>query len=242
MNIFIRIGALLLLMGALCFFYLKRPGAAPQPQAGTATPPPAAGEDAGPDLSTPKGVALAFANAVAAGDEDAMSKLVIGNGTHSYAYYAGVAEVVSAEHVFEMALKSRFGDSCELPREIESLGHLPTMPANFDELKEEIDGDKASLADASGHVGVRLKKVDGAWKVDFYAADAASEPGETEDKDKAREQIAAARKGFDQVSTKLIEGKYTDCKTAIDAVKEAIGPMVKAYFGAGILSVPVTAG
>jgi hypothetical protein len=186
--------------------------------------PPQAPRPPPPDPSSPKGVSLAFANAVAAGDAAAMRKLAAGADSRMLAYYAGFTDLVASQHLFTTALKARFGDDCLLPPEIEHLGNLPPMPSNFDELTEKIDGDKAVLVDASGHTGVRLRKVDGNWKVDFDAVDAALPPGAAESIATAQQQFAATKKGFDQTTAKIIDGTYTDCQSALDGLKTALGP------------------
>lgn len=177
-----------------------------------------------PDPSSPKGVSLAFANAVAAGNAEAVRKMAAGTDSRMLAYFTSFADLVASQHLFATALKARFGDDCQLPPEIEHLGHVPSMPSNFDELTEKIDGDKASLVDGSGHAGVRLKKVDGNWKVDFEAVDAALSPDDTANIAKAQQQFAATKKGLDQTTAKIIDGTYTDCQSALDGLKTAIGP------------------
>ncbi len=77
--------------------------------------------------------------------------------------------------------------------------------------------------DASGHAGVRLKKVGGDWKVDLRAAEALLPPGGAAELDKEREQFAATKKGFNETTAKILDGAYTDCQSALDGVKAAIG-------------------
>ena len=212
------------LLGA-CAACSKHAGSPPQ---ALATPPvlslPVAPPAAGADDPEPKKTALAFANALAGGDIATAAKMVEGTDTRTFAYFAGFAQVVASEHLFAAALKSRFGDAATIPPEIEHIGNLPSMPSNYDQLTEQIDGDKAALIDASGHTGVHLKKVDGTWKIDLFAAEASLPPGAAENLDKTAKQFAAAKKCFDQATAKILDGSYPDSKAALDAVKAAANP------------------
>ena len=190
--------------------------APPQPGA---TPAPAPGDDS----SSPKKAALAFASAMVAGDAARMRTLATGTDGKLFAYYSGLAEMVQAQHILTEALKQRFGDDCQLPAEIEHIGNLPPMPANYDQLAEKIDGDSATLVDSAGHAGVKLKNVDGAWKVDLEAADAALQPDALAGMPREEQHFAAMRKAFDQVAANIIDGKDPDCKAATDDLTAAIG-------------------
>ena len=175
------------------------------------------------DTSSPKKVSLAFASAMVAGDSAAMRSMAVGTGGHLFAYYSSLADLVASQHLFTETLKAKFGDACKLPPEIEHIGNLPPMPANYDQLVERIDGDTATLVDAAGHPGVKLKKVDGNWKVDFATADAALPPDAPAILAGQLQQLASTKKSFDQATAKIIDGTYSDCKTALDAVMAVLG-------------------
>lgn len=197
---------------------------APPPQA--AAPPPSQASpvpDDG-DTSTPKKVSLAFVSALVAGDIPGMRALATGTGGQVFTYYSGLADLVASQHIFVEALRAKFGDTCSLPPEIEHLGNLPPMPANYDQLAEKIDGDTATLVDPAGHAGVKLKKVDGAWKVDLDSADAALPPGVPERMAAQQQQFATIKKGFNQATAKILDGTYTDCKTALADVMAVVKP------------------
>lgn len=201
----------------------KKPETAPQPvqppplaQLLTPQAPPAA------DASTPKAASLAFANALVAGDIPAMSNVVQGTDTRLFAYYAGLAEVVASSRIFVTALKSQFGDETLIPPQIEHLGNLPPMPSNYEELTEQIDGDRAVLVDTRGHPGVRLVKVDGAWKVDLITTESLLTPDAAAALTQARGQFATMKKGFDQATAKILDGTYTDSKAALEGAKAAL--------------------
>lgn len=175
------------------------------------------------DTSTPKAASLAFANALVAGDIAEMGRMVEGTNTRMFAYYSGFAGVVASERIFATALKARFGDDTAIPPEIEYLGNLPSMPSNYDDLTEQIDGDRAVLVDPGGHPGVRLRKVGGTWKVDLITADSVLSADAIATLDKSRDQLVAIKKGFDQSTAKILDGTYTDPKSALAGVKAAIG-------------------
>ena len=183
-----------------------------QPAASQAAP------GAAPDSPAPKKVSLAFARAVASGDIGGMKSVAIGTTGRVFAFYVSLANTVTAEHRFKAALVARFGDDCEIPPDIESIGNMNPLPPDYDSLTEKIDGDTATLVNAAGKGGLKFKKITGEWKVDFDAVDAGLPAGGAENMARQQAIFDATVKAFDVVTAKIAKGVYPDCKAAVDDV------------------------
>ncbi len=133
----------------------KHPAASPP---AASPPPPAVAVTPAVDTSTPKKASLAFAGAMVSGDTDKMRSLAVGTNGQVFAFYTALAEMVGAQRRFKMVLAAKFGDTVSLPPEIEAIGSMNPVPPDEASWTEKIDGDTATLVDATGHAGWKFKK------------------------------------------------------------------------------------
>jgi hypothetical protein len=186
------------------------------------SPPPSRDVVPAVDASTPKKASLAFAAAMVSGDTDKMRSVAVGTDSQVFVFYTALAEMVGAQRKFKAVLTAKFSDACKIPPEIDAIGNMNPIPPDNDSLTEKIDGDTAMLVDASGHPGLKFKKIGNAWKVDFDAADADLPAGGSGNMARQQEMFEATKKGFDIATDKIIDGSYTDCQAAIDDVMAAM--------------------
>ena len=122
--------------------------------------------DGKPDLSNPKGAAKAFGVAMQNGDIATVKASSIGSDA-DYNMIAALAQFVAAGNKLRDASVARFGP--EQGKTILQATEPADIAKRVDESEQTIDGDSASLAKKGGSAGdtLRLKKVDGQWKVDL---------------------------------------------------------------------------
>ena len=174
------------------------------------------GSAAAPDLSTPKGAAIAFAKAIEAGELDAARSLSVGSDA-GLALPKSVVDMARAANRLQAAARKRFGaDGDRLvpppPYLMKGLAHY------FGSLEEKIEGDRATLVSKTepGDTHLpNLKKVGDAWKMDL-AAWCAGAAAETE-----RNQIVA--EAMDVLANALEGG---ECKS-VEEAQERMGKMAE---------------
>lgn len=129
---------------------------------------------------------------------------------------AGVADALQAEVMAELrtlvnkvlaaqeAAEAKFGQSGASVS-----GGLPSLD-DIDQASEKIEGDTATLALRNQPKQLRLKRVDGQWKLDVFSVLGIA----PKDKESARRMLSAAAGAADHVAQQIKSGHY---KTAGDA-------------------------
>jgi hypothetical protein len=114
------------------------------------------------DPKGPKGVALAFAQALAAGNTADMRQHSIGSDQDRQAMDT-LARMVGSFAELSSAAVARFGEE---GKDLAQPGQADKMFKAIRDGAEQIDRDRATIVLESGEP-IQLKKVDGAWKIDL---------------------------------------------------------------------------
>ena len=121
-----------------------------------------------PDLSTPKSAGASFVRALESGDVNAVKAVTLGSETD----YRLMEVLAAADHAgkeLERAAIEKFGDA---GKEVASLGAGGNSEKDLADSRVKEDGDSAVLArkdDPDAKHALKLKRVDGAWKIDLAA-------------------------------------------------------------------------
>jgi hypothetical protein len=186
---------------------------------------PARADDAPADASTPKGAANAFFNALKTGNVDAAKALVTGS-EKQVAVVELMVPLVNGFKLLDNALIKKWGDEGHKALSL-GLGVPHTFDLS-DDLKnttETITGDTAVLAQATPKDGqrkepVKLKKVDGQWKLDM-----SSIPAEILDDPKAAKVLKSMADIAKATAKEVEQGQYATPKAAKDAMDQKILPL-----------------
>lgn len=161
-----------------------------------------------PDTSTPKKAAVAFANALTAGDMDAVHKLATGNDAQ-FALVKSLSDVIQGFKHLDAASTKKFGDAGKLPKEMSM-----DIAADFASAEEKIDGDKATLVLKSkpdDQFPPTLKKTGDSWIMDLSNMD--KDPSAAE----MTKMLPTMTKGLETVAKNIDAGKY---KTFAEAMAD----------------------
>ena len=158
-----------------------------------------------PDLSTPKKAASAFAKAVEANNIDAAKSASVGSD-EDYKLVQAIGAFIASARELRDASVAQFG---EAGKGI-SNDELSNLSKQVEASDEKITGDTATLGKPEEHDPMKLKKVDGNWKVDL-----ASIP----DKDQMGKALPKMQKVMTTAATEIKSGKYKN----VDEAKQAIG-------------------
>ncbi len=114
-----------------------------------------------PDFSSPKAAFKSYTQALAAGDTDALKNVCISTDKQ-FKMLAGMAAYSQVEKKFRDTLIKAFPETAkELPDPAaETLKSIDTATV-------KIDGESATLITSQNVEPVKLKRIDGNWKVDF---------------------------------------------------------------------------
>jgi hypothetical protein len=161
-----------------------------------------------PDLSTPKKTAIAFAKGVESGDLATVKATSIGNES-DYKLVHSIIGLIEANKQLRAAAIAKFGED---GKQI-STEDLSNISKQMEQGEEKIEGDTATVGKADEKDPMKLKKVDGVWKVDL-----ASIP----DKEQMTKAMPKMQKAMSQAALDIKAGKY---KT-IDEAKTAVGQQI----------------
>jgi len=103
----------------------------------------------GPDTSTPKTAAVAFAKAVMAGDMDTVHKTAIGTDAQ-FAAVKSLSDMLAAMKRYEAAAVRKFGDEGKLAKDVNK-----DLAEEVDAADEQINGDTASLVNKKNQRRIR---------------------------------------------------------------------------------------
>ncbi|HEY7119994.1 MAG TPA: hypothetical protein VH475_25625 [Tepidisphaeraceae bacterium] len=180
-------------------------------------------EDVKPDASTPKGAAKAFFKAMETGDAQAARSLASGS-EKQLAMLDLLVPVVSSFKQLENAAVKKWGE--------EGRKQLAQGPGagGFDfekELqaaKEDVSGDTATITSANTaqqKEPMKLKKIDGKWKIDMSTL-----PSEGLDNPQAGKMLKAMSDAARSTATEIDQGKYESAAKAKEAMGQKILPVL----------------
>jgi hypothetical protein len=181
---------------------------------------PATAQDISPD--SPKGAASAFFKAMENGDAKAAKSLAVGSDKQ-LSMLDLLVPVVSSFKQLENAAVKKWGEDA---RKTLSQGQGSSM--DFDkELKaatEKVEGDTATITSAKPEQQrepMKLKKVDGKWKVDM-----SSVPAEGLDNPQTSQMMKVMSDAAKSTATEIEQGKYASAQDARQAMTQKILPAI----------------
>lgn len=151
------------------------------------------------DLSTPKSAAKAFAHAVISNDADTAKQAATGAESKTI---EGVVALAANLMKLQAAAKSKFGDNAFGDNDLKQFVEIEKQ---VDAATEKDDGDSATFASATDPEFLKLKKIDGNWKVDLS------------DLQKASALFDVFNKAAVETTNEINDGKYKSSKEAQDA-------------------------
>lgn len=168
--------------------------------------------DARPDLSTPKKAAMAFATALAAGDEQAMRAASTGTD-EDFKGLLVLSETLRAMKRFQTAAVKKFGDDAKAIPDMSA-----AMSRQIEASDEKIDGDTATLVnkDRPDRHPATLRKLDGRWKMDLKSISEGPQFA------RMKETAAKATKAIDGVTADVAAGKFPTFQDAMRALDETM--------------------
>ena len=184
--------------------------------------------DDAPDASTPKAAVASFFKAMENGDPAAAKTLASGS-EKQLAILDVLVPVVHGFKQLEAAALKKWGEEGRKQLSQGPGSSTFDVAEKLKTAKEEITGDTATIIPADPKPNetkepMKLKKVDGKWKLDMASlqADEMSDPNTT----KMLKSMADIAKA---TAAEIDQGKYPDAKSA----KEAMGQKILAALGAG---------
>jgi hypothetical protein len=174
-----------------------------------------------PDMSTPKATVVSFAKALNDGDAAAIKTLCTGTAKQVQTIDA-VGEMVAASKRMQTAAVAKWGDAGKkLGGEMASGSDELLKSVDKLEIKEE--GDTATVSgEAMKGDPMKLRKIDGKWKIDLAAI------RDAENMEKAAPMMKAMAKAADETATDIKADKY---KTIEDATQAYQAKMMAAVMG-----------
>jgi hypothetical protein len=180
-----------------------------------------------PDTSTPKGAASAFFKAMETGDAAAARAMATGNDKQ-LAILDVLVPVVHGFKQLEIAAVKKWGDE---GRKTLTQGQGGASSFDFNEqiktAKEEITGETATITPANAGDDkkdpMKLKKVDGKWKLDM-----ASIPAEGIEDPTTTKMLKAMADIAKSTAAEIDQGKYESAAKAKEAMGQKILPLIMA--------------
>jgi hypothetical protein len=173
------------------------------------------------DLSTPKAGATAFAKALENGDLEAAKAASIAD-EKGVQILELLVPVMGSMKKFSDAATAKFGEEGKKISGENAEGLNIAKQIEEAEIKET--GDTATLATKNSKEPLKMKKVDGEWKVDIASMDTG---GAAADIEKAKPMFTAMAKAAAEETQAINEGKY---KTADEAKQAFAMKLMAAMF------------
>jgi hypothetical protein len=161
------------------------------------------------DLTTPKGAALSFGNALLAGDNAGLRATSLGSD-NDYKILESLGTMVSAMKKLSDAAAEKFGKD----NVISKSGKDMDIAAELEKSEVKVDGDSATIINKDkpdDKNPMKLKKVGSDWKVDL-----ASLP--KEGMDQLTKMAPAMAKVAAEVTKEIKDGKYAKAEDANTAL------------------------
>jgi hypothetical protein len=175
--------------------------------------------DDAPDQTTPKAAAGSFFKAMENGDVASAKALASGTDKHLAILDVLVPMISSFKQLENSAFKKWGEEGRKAIRQDQGAFDFNEM---LKTAKEEINGDSATIISADNKPEnkkdpMKLKKIDGKWKVDMASIPA--EQFEDPTSAKLMQSVAGIAKA---TAAEIDQGKYADAKTAKDAMGQKI--------------------
>jgi hypothetical protein len=193
--------------------------AAPGKVAETSAPAPSV------DLSTPKAALKAFGEAIKSGNLAAAKAVTISDEKANKILEAFVPTFGAMKRLSDTAVK-KYGEAGKSIGNDSKGGFEITDDLDKANIVETGDTATATMKDSKEKEPIKLKKIDGQWKVDFVSM--MGEKGKTEDVSKIAPIFAAMTKAANESADEIEAGKY---KTADEAKKAVNMKMMSALLG-----------
>ncbi len=178
-----------------------------------------------PDTSTPKATLIAFGKALEAGDVNGVKALTISDEKSDKLLEAFVPTIAAMKHLSEVSV-TKFGEAGKSIGNDSGKGFELARDVENAHITETGDTATATMKDSKSKDPIKLKKVNGQWKVDF--ASAMGPQAKAEDIAKIAPMFTGMTKAANESAAEIEAGKY---KTAEEA-KQAVGmKMMTAMFG-----------
>lgn len=170
--------------------------------------------DESPDLSTPKKAATAFAKAVQRGDMAAVKAVSIGED-EDYKIIESLSHLIDAGGKLQDAAVAKFGEpGRQATQDVQS-----DFARHVEQGEEHIDNQTASIGGHDRQDPLRLKKVEGGWKVDLSTF-------------RQREQLQSIvpklLKVMTDATTGIQSGKYKTAQEVHDALQQQVSAIITA--------------
>jgi hypothetical protein len=160
------------------------------------------------DLSSPKKSAVAFTRALENADMAAAKSASIGSD-EDYKFVQGLIDFIAAGRQLRAAAIERFGDE---GKQI-SGDAMANLSKQAESASEKIDGDSATVDQRNGSEPMKLKRVEGNWKVDVSAFP---------DKDQTGNALPLVQKVMAAAAADVKAGKYKTAQEARQAIEQQI--------------------
>ena len=168
------------------------------------------------DRGDAKAVVVAFATAIATGDK-AMAKSLIKGSAKQLQYADAEIDHYQAIIRFDKALKDKFGkEADEYLDHYDKLGEVARKKAEV-----EVEGETATAVvedeDLNTGEAWEMVKANGQWSIDgksFWDPD--------EDDEGTVEALRRSNKATDEVTARIVAGKYRSAEAAVDALNDAV--------------------
>jgi len=183
------------------------------------------------DASTPKGAATGFFKAMERGDVAAAKAMAVGN-EKQLGLLDTLVPVVQGFKQLENAAVKKWGE--EGRKALTQQGGAGSLDFNeqLKNAREDVTGDTATItpvdAKDTKKDPMKLKKVEGKWKLDM-----ASIPAEGIDDPSTTKILKAMGEVARSTATEIDAGKYADPAAAKKAMSEKILPLIIGAAGAG---------
>jgi hypothetical protein len=187
------------------------------------------------DTSNPKAAVKSLYGAVAKGDASALRSILLVDGDPQQQFVAGYAELIIAGKRLADAAKAKYPG---VATAFTQGTILPEDAAKIDSAKVSIEGETATVKVNDRDEPLKLRKVDGAWRVVVGTQEPGSAPAQRESQLTLLRGLTEAMNASAQDIT---ADKFGSAQEAETAVKDRLGAVLtKALQNEGPTSKPTT--
>ena len=166
---------------------------------------------AAPDAAEPKEAARRFFEAILTNDVATVRDASVGTEEETRTVLA-TAQVVGAQKKLVDTARAKYPNESQLLNGIRT----PDFSAQLNEAEAKVEGDQATLTPKrAGAKPLRLRKLDGKWKVDL------STMQETPQRQQP-EQLQKLSAAMDEVTSDINAGKYPTAQSALMALEQKV--------------------
>lgn len=173
-----------------------------------------------PDASTPKAAAKSLRAAVDAADDQAVRRLLLVDNDPEQKLAGAYAGLILAGKNLADAARQKFPTAADAFTQ----GTIrPEDSARIDAASVSIDGDSATLVFADGNETMKLRRIDGAWRIVVAQEPDKSTPGHRAEQYALVQGLADA---INQCAEDIKSDKFADVDDAKNAVKDRVGTVL----------------